>query len=373
MIKGHTALEVERVYTQANELCREVGDNRQRFSSLVSMWRLYINRAELLTGRELAEECINLAKHIQDPLLLQESHYMLGQTLLFRGEFTLARVHLEQGIAIYDAQQDHTRAFSSGMHSGVACLSCLAWTLWMLGYPDQALTLSNKTLTLAQSISHPFSLCYAMQYAALIYQSRREAKLVQVQADATIALAQKHGFVQWLAGGKFTRGWALAEQAFPQEGIAQLRQGIAIWETLGTSLGQTHMLFRLAEAYRRGGLPREGLRLLDEALAIKDAREERHVEAEIYRLKGELLMIQDSTSRNDEEAEACLRQAYELARHRETKSQELRAVMSLCRLWQQQGKRMEARRLLVDSYSWFTEGFETVDLQEAQELLDVLT
>ena len=166
------------------------------------------------------------------------------------------------------------------------------------------------------------------------------------------------------------RGWALAEQGFVEEGIQQLRQGMDTWRTLGTELAKTHVLFRLAEAYGRGGQAKEGLRVLDEALTTVHKNAEGYFEAEIYRLKGELLLQQ--VAGRDQEVETCFCQALNVARRQQAKSMELRAAISLSRLWQQQGKRDEARQLLAGSYNWFTEGFDLLDLQEAKALLGAL-
>jgi tetratricopeptide (TPR) repeat protein len=382
MIKGHTAPEVEQAYTRAHELSQQVGDELQQFAALMSLWRLYLNRTQLRTARELAEQCLSLAQHVQDSRLLQEANFILGQTLLFQEEPVSARVHLERGIALYEARKGHSQVFSGGIDYGVSCLSCLAWVLWKLGYPDQALARSREALDLATAFSHPYTQGYAMQYKAFLHQSLREARRVQEWAEATIALAHEKEIVHWLAGGLFMRGWALAEQGFVEEGIEQLRQGMDAWETMGTNLGQTHMLFRLAEAYGRRGLVANSLRLLDEALVIMHDREERHFETEAYRLKGELLLQQEEVRRCAHaespelsclsEAEDCLLHALDLARRRQTKSLELRVAISLSRLWQQQGKRAEAHQMLEGIYSWFTEGFETPDLQEAKTLLHVL-
>ncbi|HEY7496384.1 MAG TPA: AAA family ATPase, partial [Candidatus Tectomicrobia bacterium] len=363
MIKGHTAPEVEDVYTRTYELSQQVGDSRQQFSALMNLWRWYHNRARIQKARELAEQCFTLAHAVQDPGLLQDAHRMLGWTAFFHGEPVLARTHFEQGIALYDAQQGRLRAFSGGMDHGVTCLSVLAGTLWQLGYPEQALTKNREALTLAQESSHTFSLGLALQYCALVHQSRRDAQHAQEIAEATIQLAREHGFVQWIAGGMCMRGWALAEQGSIEEGIEQLRQGMATWQTVGTELGQTHMLFRLAEAYGKGGQAEEGLRLLDEALTVMHERDERHTETEIYRLRGELLLAQGGGRLEAVEAEKCFHQALALARQRQAKSFELRAAMSLCRLWQQQGKLPAAQQLLAEIYAWFTEGFTTPDLQ----------
>ncbi len=373
MVKGHTAPEVEGVYTRAYELSQQLGDSWQQFSVLMGLQRFYINGAWLRKAHELSVQCLTLAQCVQDPGLLQEAHQMLGLTSFFQGEPVSARAHLEQGIALFDVQQGRLRAFSGGVDHGVVCLSFLAWTLWQLGYPEQALHRSREALALAQELSHAYSLGLALQHASLLHQSRREAQRVQEIAEATLRLAREQGFVQWLAGGMIVRGWALAEQGSIEEGIEQLRQGMVTWQTLGTTLGQTHTLFRLAQAYGKGRQTGEGLRVLDEALAFMHERDERHYETELYRLKGEFLLAQESERRRGEEAEEYFRQALALARQRQAKSFELRAAMSLCRLWQQQGKRPAAQQLLAEIYAWFTEGFATPDLQEAKALLDVLT
>src|SRR5262249_45822361 len=258
--------------------------------ALMGLERFYLNGARLRKAHELSEQCLTLAQSVQDPGLLEEAHQMLGLTSFFQGEPVSARSHLEQGIALYDVQQGRLRAFRGGVDHGVVCLSFLAWTLWQLGFPEQALQKSREALTLAQELSQAYSLGFALQHAALLHQSRREAKRVQEITEATLRLARQQEFVQWLAGGMVVRGWALAEQGSIEEGIEQLRQGIVTWQTLGTTLSQTHMLFRLAQAYGKGGQTGEGLRVLEEALAFMHERDERHYETELYRLKGEFLL-----------------------------------------------------------------------------------
>ncbi len=378
MSKGHTAPEVVHAYSRARELCREVGESPQLFSALGGLWRFYLNRANLQTARELAEQSFTLAQRLPEPALLEEAHLMLGSTLFFLGEPVPARTHLEQGIVLYDPQQHRSRTLSSGIDPGVVGLSRMAWTLWMLGYAEQALTRSQEALSLARQLSHAYSLGFALHYAGVLRQSRREAQFVQEWAEATIALSREQGFVQWLEGGMFLRGWALAEQGLAQEGIEQLRESLASKRARGTELAQTHILFRLAEAYGKAGQAEEGLRVLAEALAAVHRAAERYFEAELYRLKGELLLQQAVRWGAPvepallAEAEACFRQALDVARHQGAKSLELRAVMSLSRLWQQQGKRAAAHQMLAELYGWFTEGFDTPDLQEAQALLTAL-
>jgi Predicted ATPase len=211
-----------------------------------------------------------------------------------------------------------------------------------------------------------------LHYAAVLHQARREAYFAQERAEATITLAREHGFVYLLGGGMCIRGWALAEQGEVDEGLEQLLQGIATWRAMGAELAQTHMLGRLAETYGKGNQAEKGLDVLAEALEAVQSHAERYYEAELYRHKGELLLQQITWQGDKIEVEACFRRALSIARDQCAKSLELRAVLNLSRLWQEGDKRAEARRLLAETYGWFTEGFETADLQEAQGLLEAL-
>jgi class 3 adenylate cyclase/tetratricopeptide (TPR) repeat protein/transcriptional regulator with XRE-family HTH domain len=364
--KGWATPEAELAFTRASELCRQVGDSRQRFSALLRLMHLNQTKGRLRTLRELCEEGLTLAEDAQDPALLETAHQEIGSVLFFMGEPAAALEHLKQCVV----QHHRSLTLDAGFEPAVMSLSRASFALWMLGYPDRALAWAHEALAMARQLSHPHSLVIALQYSAALHSARREASLVQERAEAVMALSCEHGFTLWLAGGRLWCGWALAEQGRAEEGIAQLRQGLATYQTLGAGLGQTHFLARLAEAYKRGGYLGEGLRVLDEALVAVREREERYYEAEIYRLKGEFLLLQDSGSG---EAESCLRQAFDVACQQQATSLELRAAMSLSLLWQSQGKRPEARQLLAEVYDWFTEGFETPDLREAKALLEALT
>jgi class 3 adenylate cyclase/DNA-binding winged helix-turn-helix (wHTH) protein/predicted ATPase len=382
MIKGETAPEMEGVYTRAYELSQQVGDQRQQFSALVSLSRLCLNRARIQKAHELAQQCFTLVQSVQDPVLLQEGHRRLGSSLFFRGELGAARVHFEQGIALNDVQQDHLRSISDRVNPSVTCLSYLAWTLWLLGYPDQALNRTCEALTLAHKSSHTYSLVVALHYAAVLRLARREARLAQELAEETIELSRMHGFAQWSVGGLFMRGAALIEQGLVEEGIGQLRQAQAASRAMGKELAQTHIFVRHAKACLQGERIEEGLQLLTEALHVIHESGERYLEAEVYRLKGELLLQLDTKGNRVfvppqpalglAEAESCFRCALAVACSQQAKSLELRAATSLSRLWQHQSKRTEAYQLLTKVYAWFTEGSETQDLQEAQILLKAL-
>jgi class 3 adenylate cyclase/predicted ATPase len=360
--KGHAAPEAERAYARARALCQQVGESPQLFRVLVGLWRFYLVRGALRTARELAEQLLTLTARVHDPL---------GVTCFYLGEVTVARAHLEQAMAHYARQERRSAAARAVQDPGVACLSYLAWTLWVLGFPDQAFTRSHEALTLAQELAHPFSLAFALHFAAILHQLHGEAHVTQQQAEAVIALSREQGFPFFLSMGMILRGWALAMQGQVVEGITQLHQGLTAHRATGAELNRPHHLAMLVEAYGRGGQTAEGLRVLAEALAAAHETGNRLYEAELCRVKGELLLAR--STEHDTEADTCFRQALEIARRQQAKSWELRAAMSLSRLWQQQGKRAEARQLLADIYGWFTEGFDTADLQAAKALLEELS
>jgi predicted ATPase len=403
MTQGFAAPEVEKVYVRACELYQQVEATPQLFPILSGLWGFYNLRAELQIARGLAEQLLTLAQRSQDPTLLVRAHEALGYVLFSLGDLALAREHLEQ--------------------AGVVCSSNVTHVLWLLGYPDQALQRSHEALTLAQELAHPFGLAVALNMAAALHQFRREVEAAQARVEAALTFSREQGFAVLLAMGTILWGCALAEQGREEEGIAQIRQGLAAYRATGTEVHRPHLLARLAEAYGKEGQAEEGLTLLAEALATVEKTGERYCEAELYRLKG-TLTLQSKTSLGqvagksktsqgksktshrqvsdksqashgqvkdksevtnpqhptpytqaevEREAEGCFQKAIEIARRQSAKSLELRATMSLARLWQQQGKKKQARKMLAEIYGWFTEGFDTKDLQEARTLLEKLT
>jgi predicted ATPase len=318
---------------------------------------------------------------------------MLGRTLFDHGELLLARAHLEQGLALYDSRQHRSHAFSYGYDPGVAGLSCIALVLWHLGYMDQALEKGRDAVILAQELSHPYSLAFAFGIVAEFHQFRREVQVVQARAKAAITLSDEQGFPVFSALGTILQGWALTEQSQEEEGIAQMRQGLTTWRATGAEMWQSHFLALLAEVYGKMRRVEEGLVVLAEAMDFVQTTGERYYEAELYRLKGELTLQLETRgwrletsppssqasslksqapSGAEQEAEGYFLKAIEIAQKQQAKSLELRATTSLARLWQQQGKTVEAHKMLEEIYSWFTEGFDTVDLKEAQALLSQL-
>jgi TOMM system kinase/cyclase fusion protein len=366
--KGYAAPEVEHAYARARELCQKVGDTPQLFPVLRGLTYVYIVRAEFQTARKLGEQLLRLAERTQEPQLLLFAHHHLAGILFHLGELAPARALLEQGMALYNPLQHCSLAVMYGQDPGVVCRSYVARPLWLLGYPDQALQRGREALALAQELAHSPSLAYALNWAATVHQFRRDALATQEQAEALIALSTEQGFPQWLAGGTILRGWALAERGEREEGMAQMRQGMAAWQATGAEVDRPYFLALLAEEYGKADQEEEALSVLAEALALVQRSGDRYWEAELHRLKGEMLLIQAIPDKA--QAETCFQQVLAMARRQEAKALELRAAMSLSRLWQQQGKRDEARELLTPVYGWFTEGFDTADLQEAKALLD---
>jgi predicted ATPase len=292
--------------------------------------------------------------------------------LCFMGELLPAREHLEMALSLYDGERHRPLVFRyGGADAGVVCLMISAWTLWQLGYPDQALKRGNEATALAQALFHPLGLAFAESFLGVLRQFRREARAAQEAAEGVIALSAEHGFPGWLALATILRGWAMAEQKRSEEGIAQIQEGLAASRAIGAELNRPYFLCLLAEAYGEADRLNDGLSALTEAQVAADEHGNRNYEAEIHRLKGELLLKQDDS--NAVEAQSCFQRAVEIAGKQSAKSLELRATMSLARLLDRQGKRDEARTMLAEVYGWFTEGFDTADLKDAKALLDQLS
>ena len=367
--KGFAAPEVGHTFARARELCRHVEGTPLLYDILIGLHAFYQNRGELQVSRELVEQSLTLAQRLHDPVRLIRAHTNLGVSLYFLGELAPARTHLDQALTLPGSQPDRGLSFA-GQDPRVISLAYAAVTLWMLGYPAQALTRIDELLSFVQERSHPFSLVRALHYATSLHLMRREWATAQARAEAALALSTEQGFGQFVGSLTFQRGQALAGQAQYAEGLAQMRQGLATKQAMGSEIGRAGELALMAEAYGGSGQPEAGRPLLDEALAWMDTHGEDRTASVVYRIQGELLLrhaVPDAP-----QAEACFQQALAVARRQQTKSLELRVVMSLARLWQRQGQCAEAYELLDPIYGWFTEGFDTADLQEAKALLEAL-
>jgi predicted ATPase len=258
-----------------------------------------------------------------------------------------------------------------GVAPGVRCLAVAATTLWCLGYPTQAVQRSHEALTLAQTLVHLQSLAYAQHHLAYLHHHLRDVPVVQAQAEALLTLATAQGLPLFVGHGTFWRGWARAMQGQGEAGLVQMHQGVAAVLATGQMLSQSYQMVLLAEAAGHVGQVADGLRLLAEALAVFETSGRGDMLPEAHRLQGEFLLRQATP--DTAQAEAYFQQALAIARRQQAKSWELRAAMSLSRLWQRQGKRTAAQQLLSEVYGWFTAGFDTADLQEARALLAALS
>lgn len=340
---------------------------------------IYAACAEHQTAMELGEQSLQLAQRVQDEALLLPAHLAIGVSWFFLGNLALACTHMEHTIAIYDPAQHHVLAYRyGGIDIGVAGHGWYAWALWLRGYPAQARAQITKALSLAQQLAHPYTLARALYYDALLCQLRRDVQAVHDQADAAITMATAQRFALVQALGPIMRGWAVAVQEHSTEGLVQIRQGLDTYRETGAEFQRPHFLTLLAEASGLLGQPEDGLAALDEALPLMEQTGERYYEAELHRQRGELLLLRAEKShqaqgrQEQHDAETCFQQALDVSRRQEAKAWELRAAMSLSRLWQRQGKCDEAYGLLAPIYHWFTEGFDTADLQDARALLDAL-
>ena len=346
-----------------------MGEIPQHLTVLRGLWIFHFVRGDLHAARELGEECFALTERVDDRAVFLEGHHMLGDVLFCLGEFPQAREHLESGIALYDPEQ-HRSDFLYGSLVGILPLCFAAHNFWHLGYPDQAVQSIEQALALAHKLSHPFGLALALDYTAMLHQFRRETKMAQERAEAAIELCSEKGYAYYLAWGTIIRGWALVEQGGGADKIDHMRHGLANLRGTGAALRLPYYLVTLAEASGRAGRTEEGLADLAEAQEAARMYGERWREAECHRLRGELLLLQSPEV--FAEAESSFLRAIEVARRQQAKSLELRAALSLGRLWQQHGKRAVACELLAGIHGWFTEGHDTPDLVDAKALLDEL-
>ena len=323
--------------------------------------------AHLNQGRQLLMTLPETGE--RDQLELMVAHWLMGQNLFHIGDCATGLQHLEQAHTLYDPQQRPTHV-TLGVDFGVFTLSYMSHALWSLGYPEQAVQRSGEALALAQEVHHPFSVALAQAYTAMLHQFRKEPLAASKHAEMALAICTENSIAYYLAWATIIQGWALAEQGQREEGTAQMQQGLAALQATGGRLRLPYYLALLAGAYRCNGQVEKGLHLLDEAFAEMQQTGEHCWEAELHWLQGDLLMAH--TTADQATAEACLHQTLEVARRQQAKSWELHAAIRLARLWQSQGEEQAAYDLLAPVYAWFTEGFETADLQEAKALLHEL-
>ncbi len=362
--KSQGGQEVERAYLRAQELCLQLGDTQQLFHVLAGLRRFYSARGQHLRARKIGERMLAVARQVGEPVVLVEAHFSLANPLVMVSEFHMARIHLEQALALYDATQARSYIHLYGLDLGVVAWSYLVLTLWLLGYPDQAERRLHEAHTRVDTLGHPPSWAHFRLFACMFYHLQRQAPAVQEQAQALATLTTDQTLPPWEAGGMALQGWAVAAQGHGAVGVVLLQEGLGGLRTIGQAAWRSYFLALLAEGCRFIGQPEEGLQAVAEALALVEHTTERFYEAEIYRLKGELVLqsgvrgpaseVQENQKSKvkaqkskvpnpksqildpDSEAEECFLKAIDIARQQQAKPLELRAIMSFVRLRQQQ-------------------------------------
>jgi adenylate cyclase len=371
---GWAVPEVAVVYARARELFATTGVTSQIYPVLIGLCGFYTTRGELRVAEEAARQLVRHAETTGDSVGLVGGHNMTGLVLFYGGDFVGAVPHFEKAAALYDPERHSpNRQFSIDHDPGVSCAAHAALTLLMLGYSDRAAARMRECLALAHSINHPLTVAMACNFAATCYQVRREPEVVQELEDVRLEYSRKHDFDLFLLLGEIYRGWLAAERGRLEEGLAQIQYGVAAFQAIGAELGRPTFLGILADVYDRLGRTDEALATVDDAFALAEQTGLHYWDAELHRMKGDFLLHAGARGDAAESAaEACFREALDIARRQQGKLIELRAAMSASRLLQRQGRTDEARALLAGVYGWFTEGFATPDLVDAKALLDAL-
>jgi predicted ATPase len=366
--QGWAADATGKAYERAGELCEEL-DQRQHLGAVLFGQFTYRNlRGEYRLAHDTAAAVLRIGEARYDALLISTGHHLLGYNYISLGEFTLARAELEQKlIAVSDPALRSAATALADADQLVVTLVHLALPLAQLGYLDQARARQDAAIEEARKLAHAFTLAFALGFGVFIEEFGSEAMMLR--AEELLAITTEHGFPFWKAMGTLRRGWCLAMVGRATEGIAQMTEGLAAFRSTDTVARLPYWLIRLSEAYGKAQRPLEGLERLTEAIRIIKSTEDSEFEAELYRVRGELLLATEDAG----QAEESFCTALEIARRQSAKLWELRAATSLAGLWRDQGRRTEAHELLAPIYGWFTEGFGTPVLQEAKALLDEIS
>jgi class 3 adenylate cyclase/predicted ATPase len=362
---------VEHVYARACELARQVGSNRELFPALSGLAHSEMVLGHMHEARALSEEFLELARRQDDPLILAVGHSMIAYAAWWQGNFIDVRDHTCESLTLYNPREHGAGAVPYDQDHAIVSGYLTALNNWMLGYPTQAVEVMEKTLAHARELNNPNSIGITLLFFAQLSQLRREADPATTRAEEALALSAEHGLPALELWCLLPRGWAAAYRGDVRAGIADIRESMDRRRSIGMGAVWPWFFALLAEAYAALGQVDDGLSSLEEALGWVERNDERLYEAEVHRLKGELLLTRGPL--DAPQAEACFQQALTVSRKQHARSWELRAAMSMARLWRGQGRLAEARDLLAPVYSCFTEGFDTADLQEAKALLAELS
>jgi predicted ATPase len=373
--QGFASPDVISTCRRIQEICQRIAGSPQVFHALYLLANFHWLRAEHIAGFELTKQMMTLAQKSEDSLMLALTHFVKGALSFNMGKLCSAKEHLEKMNAFYNPTEHSHLAFIYGQDPGQISGSNTSCVLWCLGYPDQALQQSQKALAIAREVDHPFSLTGALAMDTLFNLLRRDIKALEERGKEVTELAEKKGFLFFVGVGVFKIGVALAHKGQIEEGIARLHQALNIYRTTGVRFTLTDLLASIAEVYGMAGQIEKALEYISQALVEVERGGERYYEAEIHRIKGELLLRKAERKDRavwEKNADICFRKSIDIAQHQKARCLELRTALRLSRLWQKQGYTKKARKLLTEIYKWFTEGFETPELKEAKTLLEEL-
>jgi predicted ATPase len=369
-VKSWTAQETGDAYSRARDLCQALGNPPELLPVLYGLWAHRWTRADLDGARDLAEEFLREAEQQEVRAARLVAHRALGTILFGYGQFNLALQHLQQTVDLYDQRTDAEIAHVYGMDPKMGAADYIAWTRWLLGFPDGALQTSEEALAAVRQTSHSYSTAFALAWHALILLLRGDYDGAQEQVELCLPMSLEQRFPFVSSCSRIFLGWALANRGDIHEGVTEIESGLAEYRAIGGEAFKPTWICVMANISGRLGRPEEGINALDKAFALVGETKERWWEAELHRSRGQLLLLaQDAKAA---EAEQSFRKAIQVAQSQQAKSLELRAATSLSRLWQSEGKRQEAHDLLAPVYDWFTEGFDTADLKDAKALLSEL-
>jgi predicted ATPase len=363
--KGWSADETGAVFARATELCRSVDDVAVNFRVVLGHWSFHYLRGDLRNARRYAAQCLEIAQSAQDDDLLINAHTMTGNTLGAIGQLASARLHLETALEIYGVEYQPQHIARFGRDPRISALQWLTYMSWAMGYPDRALDYSMQALRFAEQINHPFSIAWGLMALGSIRVFRRDHQGPDGPSARGSALSAEQGFPLWLGYGQFMQGMDLILGNDLEAGARLLRSGEAIFRATGSGLNLTLVHGFLACAHLALGVLEAASAAVNAGLACADRNDEHWAEAELHRIGGEVALAKGDAAG----AEACFSKSLALAREQQAKSWELRAAASYARLMRDRGRTSEAAALLEPVYEWFTEGFDTKDLQEAKALL----
>ncbi len=368
--RGFSHRENEQAHARARELALQIGESRELARVLAELADVYLVKADLATSLEVAQEALVAAERMGAAFDLISAHYQVGSPLLWQGHFSRALQHYDHVITLYDPAEHGSLVHTVGHDRGITAHSWAAMCHLYLGYPDRAFAVREKALALAKRLGHPFSLGLALYVDGVDHFERGEVDRARERAQEVVALSEQLRFPTWLALGKATQGWARAQSGEGEAGIAEIQQALVDLNQVDTRVTLPWLDFWHSDSLRKVGRHRDALDELGRGLAQTERLGNHYYDAELHRLRAEILLDMDGNAAP--EAEALFGQSLAIARRQEAKTFELRAATSLARLWQRQGKHAAARALLAPLYAWFTEGFATRDLKEAKALLDAL-